>query len=142
MARRQASAGSAARGGAATGSPRPARRAGAATRRRSSRRPRACARTGSRGAGTTRPGPSVGRWWQPSFPLSRSSHSPRALDYDSVYADEILRPWHEALMEALPGTKLFDVHTHTGFNDPDGLHCSAKELIDGLELVNARAVVF
>ena len=59
-----------------------------------------------------------------------------------MYADEILRPWHEALMEALPGTELFDAHTHTGFNDPDGLRCSAEELIEGLALVDARAVVF
>ena len=32
--------------------------------------------------------------------------------------------------------------THTGFNDPDGNSCSADKLIEGLELADARAVVF
>ena len=54
----------------------------------------------------------------------------------------MLRPWHEAVMELLPGVELFDAHTHTGSNDPDGVTCTAEELIDGLDLVGARAVVF
>jgi predicted TIM-barrel fold metal-dependent hydrolase len=45
-------------------------------------------------------------------------------------------------MDLVPGIELFDAHTHTGFNDPDGNSCSAERLIDGLELANARAVVF
>jgi uncharacterized protein len=59
-----------------------------------------------------------------------------------VYADHLLVPWHTTLMEALPGTEIFDAHTHTGFNDPDGFSCSAEQLIEGLEMANARAVVF
>jgi uncharacterized protein len=59
-----------------------------------------------------------------------------------MYADDMLRPWHEAAMDLLPGVELFDAHTHTGSNDPDGNSCSAEALIDGLELAGARAVVF
>src|SRR5207248_3299214 len=66
----------------------------------------------------------------------------RAVDYGPVYADHLLIPWHSAVMEALPGTEIFDAHTHTGFNDPDGFTCSAEQLIEGLEMANARAVVF
>src|SRR5256885_5681289 len=59
-----------------------------------------------------------------------------------MYADDILRPWHEAALDLVPGVELFDAHTHTGSNDPDGMSCSAEQLIDGLELAGARAVVF
>jgi uncharacterized protein len=59
-----------------------------------------------------------------------------------MYSDDILRPWHDAVIEQVPGIELFDAHTHTGFNDPDGNSCSAEDLIAGLELANARAVVF
>src|SRR2546421_6152515 len=67
---------------------------------------------------------------------------PVAVDYVAVYADHLLLPWHEAVVEQLPGIELFDAHTHTGFNDPDGFSCSAEQLIEGLEIANARAVVF
>src|SRR3989440_7796678 len=60
----------------------------------------------------------------------------------TVYADDLLVPWYAAVMDELPGTELFDAHTHTGFNDPDGFSCSAEELIEGLEMANARAIVF
>ena len=59
-----------------------------------------------------------------------------------MYSDDFLRPWHEAAVALVPGVELFDVHTHTGSNDPDGNSCSAEELIAGLELAGARAVVF
>ena len=59
-----------------------------------------------------------------------------------MYSDEVLMPWHRAALEQVPGIELFDAHTHTGFNDPDGNRCSAERLIEGLELANARAVVF
>jgi len=54
----------------------------------------------------------------------------------------MLRPWHEAAVGLVPGIDLFDAHTHTGTNDPDGNSCSAEKLIEGLELAGARAVVF
>lgn len=59
-----------------------------------------------------------------------------------MYADDELRPWREALHEILPSTALFDAHTHTGSNDPDGFRSSAEDLIAALEQANARAVVF
>ena len=45
-------------------------------------------------------------------------------------------------MGLVPGAELFDAHTHTGSNDPDGFKASAEELIDGLDVARARAVVF
>ena len=54
----------------------------------------------------------------------------------------MLRPWHEAAMELVPSVELFDAHTHTGFNDPDGNSCSAERLLAGLDAARARAIVF
>lgn len=59
-----------------------------------------------------------------------------------MYADSALRPWFDALRESLPGLRLFDAHTHTGASDPDGFTCSVSELIEALDLVGARGVVF
>ena len=59
-----------------------------------------------------------------------------------MYADELLRPWHDSLVSSLPPIDSFDAHTHTGSNDPDGFGVSAPELLDALALVDARAVVF
>jgi predicted TIM-barrel fold metal-dependent hydrolase len=65
-----------------------------------------------------------------------------SVDYGSMYSDEFLQPWFDAAVAQVPGIELFDVHTHTGSNDPDGNKCTADELIAGLELADARAVVF
>jgi predicted TIM-barrel fold metal-dependent hydrolase len=59
-----------------------------------------------------------------------------------MYADQILRPWFEAAVSLVPGVELFDAHTHTGSNDPDGFKATDQELIAGLDLARARAVVF
>ncbi|MBV9212884.1 MAG: amidohydrolase family protein [Actinobacteria bacterium] len=59
-----------------------------------------------------------------------------------MYSDRLLLPWYSALMDVLPGVELFDAHTHTGFDDPDGVTCSAAQLLEGLEIAGARAVVF
>ena len=59
-----------------------------------------------------------------------------------VYADDLLRPWHSELVTTGAGAAPFDVHTHTGSNDPDGFRCRAPELIAALELAGARAAVF
>src|SRR5215212_10024273 len=47
-------------------------------------------------------------------------------------------PW----VRALPDLDIFDAHTHTGSNDPDGFGVSAEALLEGLALIDARAVVF
>ncbi len=47
------------------------------------------------------------------------------------------------MLEQVPGIELFDVHTHLGQNDPDGMRQTPEQLIAGLEAVNARgAFVF
>jgi predicted TIM-barrel fold metal-dependent hydrolase len=59
-----------------------------------------------------------------------------------VYADDLLRPWHDALASSLPPIESFDAHTHTGSNDPDGFRCSPDQLLDALAQIGARAAVF
>jgi predicted TIM-barrel fold metal-dependent hydrolase len=59
-----------------------------------------------------------------------------------VYADDLLRPWHDALVATLPPFEGFDAHTHIGSNDPDGFRCSPEELLASLAEVGARAAVF
>src|SRR4051794_9861288 len=59
-----------------------------------------------------------------------------------VYADDLLRPWREAVFASLPPIASFDAHTHTGSNDPDGFRCSVDELLDALGQIDARAAVF
>jgi hypothetical protein len=59
-----------------------------------------------------------------------------------VYADDLLRPWHDALLESLPPIESFDAHTHTGSNDPDGFRCSPDQLLASLGEIGSRAAVF
>jgi hypothetical protein len=59
-----------------------------------------------------------------------------------VYADDYLRPWHEALVASLPPVASFDAHTHTGSNDPDGFRCSPEQLLAALGEIGSRAAVF
>jgi predicted TIM-barrel fold metal-dependent hydrolase len=59
-----------------------------------------------------------------------------------MYADELILPWHESLREVVPGIEPFDIHTHTGWKDPDGFSLTADRLIEALELVGGRAAVF
>ena len=54
----------------------------------------------------------------------------------------LLRPHFDALMEVVGRPRLFDAHTHIGFNDPDGMRQSPAELLAGLSPADARAVVF
>ncbi len=57
--------------------------------------------------------------------------------------ERLLRPWEEILLDQVPGIELFDVHTHLGQNDPDGMKQRPEELLAGLEMANARgAFVF
>ena len=59
-----------------------------------------------------------------------------------MFADEEMLPWLHAARQAVPGLRLFDVHTHTGVNDPDLVHATVDELLDALGLVDARAAFF
>jgi uncharacterized protein len=59
-----------------------------------------------------------------------------------VVSDEGILPWLERLRGEVPGLELLDVHTHIGFNDPDGYSCGGDELVAALERIDGRAVVF
>ncbi len=56
--------------------------------------------------------------------------------------DTGLLPWLERMRDDVPGMKLLDVHTHIGSNDPDEYRCTREELVDRLEQIDARAIVF
>ena len=58
-----------------------------------------------------------------------------------MYDDEFILPWFEHVRDLIPGLSLFDVHAHTGSNDPDGFRLSPEVLIDTLAAVDARSVV-
>ncbi|MBV8953951.1 MAG: amidohydrolase family protein [Solirubrobacterales bacterium] len=54
-----------------------------------------------------------------------------------------LKPWLELAREQVPEVELFDVHTHIGQNDPDGMKQNAGQLTDVLRLAEAEgAFVF
>jgi uncharacterized protein len=59
-----------------------------------------------------------------------------------VVSDAGLLPWLARMREDVPGAQLFDVHTHIGSNDPDEYRCSRAELVEALERIEGRAVVF
>jgi uncharacterized protein len=48
-----------------------------------------------------------------------------------------LKPWLELAREQVPEVELFDVHTHIGQNDPDGMKQNAGQLTDVLRLAEA-----
>jgi uncharacterized protein len=55
----------------------------------------------------------------------------------------LLEPWTRIVREQVPGIELFDVHTHIGQNDPDGMSQSAEQLLGVLQFAAARgAFVF
>jgi predicted TIM-barrel fold metal-dependent hydrolase len=59
-----------------------------------------------------------------------------------VYADDLLRPWWDALRADGPHIDLFDVHTHVGTHDPSGFSATVDDLRAGLVSVDAAAAVF
>lgn len=59
-----------------------------------------------------------------------------------MFSDALILPWLERLREEVPGLEYFDAHTHIGDSDPDGFRCSPDQLLEALELAEARAVVF
>jgi predicted TIM-barrel fold metal-dependent hydrolase len=59
-----------------------------------------------------------------------------------VFADDLLRPWYETVVAQVPHVQVVDVHTHLGFNDPDGFKCSLPELLEALDQASAQGVVF
>jgi hypothetical protein len=59
-----------------------------------------------------------------------------------MYADDLVKPWHDSLRELVDGIATFDIHTHTGWKDPDGFSLTADSLIEALDLIDGRAAVF
>ena len=49
-----------------------------------------------------------------------------------VIDDSGMVPWFERLREEIPDLEPLDVHTHIGFNDPDGYRCSREQLMESL----------
>src|SRR5919201_443249 len=88
--------------------------------------------------------PPVSMWRNDaSSPVSRPSAMARAyFTLPPVNAQALMRPWLEASLGDLQDVEPFDVHTHTGSNDPDGMRASLEELTEMLELVDSRAVFF
>jgi uncharacterized protein len=59
-----------------------------------------------------------------------------------VVDDAGLLPWLERMLHEVPGARLLDAHTHIGSNDPDEYRCTRQELVECLERIDARAIVF
>jgi uncharacterized protein len=57
-----------------------------------------------------------------------------------MYDDDFIKPWFDHLVASLPSVSLVDIHTHLGFNDPDGFTFSAGQLIETLEAADAMGV--
>jgi predicted TIM-barrel fold metal-dependent hydrolase len=45
-------------------------------------------------------------------------------------------------MTLVPGVRIRDAHMHVGENDPDGFTASSAQILDALELADARGIVF
>jgi uncharacterized protein len=59
----------------------------------------------------------------------------------SVYADELLQPWLDRVVELVGVVDLFDCHNHVGENDPSGFTATIEELVGSLALARGRSVV-
>ena len=59
-----------------------------------------------------------------------------------MFSDEAVTPFLARLREDLPDLDVLDVHTHIGFNDPDGVRCSPEQLHEALDTAGSRSVVF
>jgi predicted TIM-barrel fold metal-dependent hydrolase len=58
-----------------------------------------------------------------------------------MYDDELIRPWYEGLPFPITQTPLFDIHTHTGSNDPDTFRSSVEDVTENLAAANSRGMV-
>ena len=55
----------------------------------------------------------------------------------------LLQPWADVVRDHVPGIELFDVHTHVGQNDPDGMSQTPEQLLSVLSMADAKgAFVF
>jgi uncharacterized protein len=59
-----------------------------------------------------------------------------------MYADHLVLPWLEVLLDALEAPPVFDAHTHLGHHDPSGFSARLDELLDALDPIDGHAAVF
>ena len=57
-----------------------------------------------------------------------------------MYADHLVQPWYDRLLEDLPEGPVLDAHTHLG--DRDSVSATAEELLAAVVSARARALVF
>ena len=59
-----------------------------------------------------------------------------------MYSQSDLMPWVEALHDDVPDLEVFDTHVHIGIKDPAGLEAIEDEVVEALDVVRSRAVIF
>src|SRR5690242_11907317 len=59
-----------------------------------------------------------------------------------MYQEDLLRPWFDALRDAVPDIDVFDAHVHLGTSDPAGYQATEAEVLESLARVDGRAAVF
>jgi hypothetical protein len=59
-----------------------------------------------------------------------------------VVSDDGILPFYRRMRDGIPGLEPLDAHTHIGFNDPDGYRCAREELVEALDRIDGRAIVF
>jgi hypothetical protein len=57
-----------------------------------------------------------------------------------MYADHLVQPWYDRLLEEVPAGPVLDAHTHVG--DRDDVTATVEELLTALDSARARALVF
>ena len=55
--------------------------------------------------------------------------------------DQLIRPWFDHVAGNLLDGPLFDIHTHTGFNDPDGFQSAPEDVVATLTAAASRGIV-
>lgn len=58
-----------------------------------------------------------------------------------MHEDQLIRPWFDHVAGNLFDGPLFDIHTHTGFNDPDGFRSAPEDVIATLTAAASRGIV-
>jgi predicted TIM-barrel fold metal-dependent hydrolase len=59
-----------------------------------------------------------------------------------MYADHLVLPWLESVLDGLDGARVFDAHTHLGHHDSSGFSAELDELLAALDPIHGRAAVF
>ncbi|MFC7360455.1 hypothetical protein [Nocardioides astragali] len=46
-----------------------------------------------------------------------------------MYADHLVQPWYDPLVDELPTAEVLDAHTHVGLRDPAGVTATMEEYL-------------